>query len=215
MIDVEAAGDHEVFASPAEFVAGATREALRSFRSIQIATVGEGVHVRVFMRWTGRAERQCLNMNSRIGRWQARAGAWEPEVLLDVGGSDSVAVEKAFTAVRAALRRGTRVGSRRHKAFYVILCGGFILVFAAAGFSGIYAVGAQDLPVDPTEDFPTLTGLLLGGSVALLAVFLARWLFPALEVASAGQSRMWRAFKFIGPVVLALIVSGAAKKLWG
>jgi hypothetical protein len=56
---------------------------------------------------------------------------------------------------------------------------------------------------------------LVDGGSALVSFGVAFQILPALEVAPAGQSRLWRTTKFVVPIVVTLILSGVAKKLYG
>jgi hypothetical protein len=194
LIDIEVGGDHEIFSSPSDFTKNATREALRAFQSILIEARGETLGVAVVWRWR----------TSWASRIRSPADA---EVLLKVVGTDEKAVNTAFASVRASVKRGSVSFWTLVASLLVI---GALLWFAilASIYLGLYLLKVS---VDPYD----LQWRALDGGAVLVSLGVAFQILPALEVAPAGQSRLWRTTKFVVPIVVTLILSGVAKKLYG
>jgi hypothetical protein len=194
LIDIEVGGDHEVFSSPSDFTKNATREALRAFQSILIEARGEALAVSVVWRWR----------RSWMSRIRAPADA---DVVLEIVGTDEKAVNSAFASVCASVNRGSVNFGTLVSAQVAI---GALLWFTilVSIYFGLYLLKVSVDLYDPPWR-------LVDGGSALVSFGVAFQILPALEVAPAGQSRLWRTTKFVVPIVVTLILSGVAKKLYG
>jgi hypothetical protein len=198
MIDVEVADDHEIFTSPSDFVKDVTRQALRAFKSIRVDAKGVASHAAV--------------------TWRRRRPWWKPghgkdaTVVLEVYGSDEAWAEQALAAIRASIRRGgTAKGDPQAVVQAVIaITVSFLVVgvITAAVASGLYLLKVHSAVIEFTAVGVGVVGLLAD------AVVLGTWVFRSLEVAPAGQSHLSRAVKFLGPIVITLIVTGLGKLLF-
>ena len=193
-IDIEVAGDHEIFASPSDFTANATREGLRGFNSIRIEATGAGLSAALNWRW-------------RRAWWAPGAGK-DAEVVLEVVGSDKAVVEDAFDAIRASIKRSAGKSEGPQLIIGLTVMYGMTALLVAATASGLYLL---KVPTDRIFLVTSVLGLLgiFGGAV------LGTWVYPSLEVAPAGQTHLRRSVKFVGPIVITLIVGGVAKLLYG
>ncbi len=193
LIDIEVAGDHEVFTSPSDFTAQATREALRDFRRIRVQATGEALTVTVNWSW------------SRA--WWATGRGKDAEVILEVAGPDEKSIEVALAAVRPSIERGGTKRARPQLAIGLALAWGLAALVVAAVVNGLYLLEAR-------ADVIAWGGAGVSVLGCVLGLVGGSWVYPSLEVAPAGQTRLWRTIKFVVPVVVTLIVSGIAKLLY-
>ena len=191
-IDVEVAGDHEIFDGPDAFLAGVTKEALHGFRVIDISVAGADLLVTVRL------------------AWRRRSNAGPPErdadAILTVSSDREEVSAQVFAACRPAVVRGTRY---RHVLQSETLIGvAFGLAVAVSVGSALYLLG------QPFEGV-LVTGAVIGGVGILVGVLWGAWLSPSLEIAAFHQTRLWRTIRIVGPITGALVVSGIGKALFG
>ena len=124
--------------------------------------------------------------------------------MLEVRGGDKTASEEAFTTISNAIKRGGTEGKRYAFVLSAVVAS-TILIMNVALFSGNYLfdLGLGDL-VYPAVDGVTT---ILGGVFGI-------WAYPLMEVAPPMQTRLWRMAKFLGPVVIGLIVGGVTKLIF-
>jgi len=197
LIDIEVSGDHEIFASPSDFTAQASREALAGFKSIHMEATGEAVTVVVDWSW-----RRPWWSPGRINQ-----NIPDAEVVLEVTGAEKTAVEEAFSLVRAALWRAGGQGEQRQAIFFT---GGIIAValMILAVASGLYLLKVPDQVIKIAAGPMFVAGLVAGA-------LLGTWVYPSLEVAPAAETHLRRTIRFVVPIVLTLILGGVAKALYG
>jgi hypothetical protein len=195
-IDVEVDQDHEVFESPSEFTAGVTREALRNFRSIRIDVRGDLLKVCVILAW-------------RRPWWAfpGRSNEKDAQVVLEVAGADEAAVKGAFASIRHSIKRGGREG-KANASVRQVLYWATLLGVTAATASALYLLKLSDASMGAY----LATTFVVGLGAAIIVGF---WVFPMIEVAPPGHTRLWRLVKFLGPAVVTVIVAGIAKLLYG
>jgi len=194
LIVVEVAGDRELFSSPSEFVQNVTREALRRFKRIEIVTKSEFINIQVALAW-------------RRPWWKPGFGS-DAEVILIVRGTSELEVEATFNQMRAAIKRGGTDG-----AVPLALVTNTVIVLTvtavvAGTISALYLLGQSEQTIELASVGVGLLGFVIGA-------LWGTWEYPALEVAPPGQTNLWRAVKFIGPLVGSAVVAGGAKALFG
>lgn len=194
-IDFEVADDHEIFFSPSDFTAGITRQALRHFKSIRIDVQGQGIEGQFRMHW-------------RRPWWDPWGQEKDAEVSLRVIGDDQSAVDEAFTVIKAAVSRGHGRSEDRQVAIMIAATVAVATAVTAGVVSALYLL---EVP----EDVVAVTGGVVGLFGLISGLVWGAWAYPSLEVAPAGQSNLVRATKFIGPVILSLVLTGVGKAVFG
>lgn len=188
-IDVNVAGDHELYASPLDFTANVTREALRDFTEILIVSSGPELGVTVRLSWHDRGPTP----------WDRRRA----EVTATVACDDADRRAAVLTALYLALRRG---GTDRGWEQGLVHVAAMVLVGFASLVAGLFVSGflANVLPWFQAE--------WLGGLIVPVGLLLGYWAYPSLEVAAPGESRLARLTRAGGGVLLsaALAFLGSA-----
>ena len=195
LIDVEAAGDHEIFASPTDFCTQASREALSGFTSIRINVAGDAVRVTVHWRW-------------RRPWWSPFGSGKDAEVVLEVVGADKRLVDDAFTAVRTSLRRAAARSETRQGIFVLAIMVALTALVIVAVASSLYLLKVS-------REVIFLACVMMGALGLFVSAFVASWVYPSLEIAPGGRTRLRRTGLFVVPISLTLILSGVAKALYG
>lgn len=192
-MDVEVVGDHEVFSSPSDFTADVTREALQNFKSIAIEAAGDACHAKVTLRWRR--------------SWWVPGFDNDAEVLLEVSGPDDEVVEKAFTRIRSAIRRGGTEGETPQSLITLATCFGSAAALTLGTAFGLYLLKMPG-------DVITFGSIGAAGLGFIGGAFFGTWMYPSLEVAPAGQTHLRRLLKFGVPIILTLVISGITKALY-
>ena len=197
LIDLQVDDDHELFASPSEFLKDATPEGLNEFDRLRISAEGRDCGIEFTLVW-------------RRGRLKRHG---EADVQLDARGTDQARVRAAFASVSAAAKRGGRPVTRRgtedawdYAAFPVAVP----IVFAVATtwivWSCLYFLD------QPLNNFGQTIVL---AAAAVVGVGWAGWVKPALEVVPFSKSRLVRTLKVLIPVALGLIAGVVSKAIFG
>lgn len=178
--------DVEAFATPEEFKANITLEALRHFTFLLV-----------------KAEDPTLSVELRLQRTN-------PGVRLRVDSKDDPSrVSGVVRDLSAAIIRGV-------PAWYlsVIFFFSVAAVTVAAAASTKYLIDTPSKWAQYINHNPVLRGTLSAapGALFTLLFLFAR---PIVEVAEVGQTRLWRMVRTIGPVIAGVIVSAVAKWLVG
>jgi hypothetical protein len=176
--------DVEAFATPEEFKANVTLEALRHFAFLFV-----------------NAKDPTLSIELKLGRVK-------PGARLKVESKDDPArVGSVVRDVSAAIIRGV-------PAWYITVMFFFSVaaVTVAAAISANYLINtpskwAQHIVHD------TVLRNILSATPGALYVLLFLFARPIVEVADIGQTRLWRMVRIFGPVVAGVIVSAIAKWL--
>jgi hypothetical protein len=191
-IDVTVDNAHEVFDSPADFTANVTRNALRTFTSLSIAVSGDELTGVVTLRW--------------LRPWWKPGTSADAEVLLEVRGRRKKAVERLFDAMAAATARGKPL-----VASTVATTAGFVVGIIAAPAAVVSALFLLTV----SSSTSVLAGYAAGFVGAVLGALGGTWVWPSLEVAPVGQTNLWRFVRVSAPILIALVLSGITKLLYG
>lgn len=189
-IDVEVKGDHEIFASPQQFLDEVTKEALRRFQSIKCTVNASGLAIKYEMTWQGPF-------------WMPDRSA---EVALLVAGEDTSRVDGVAQAVQAAVSRAA-VGTWRHFIASQTVERGvtFAVVFVAG-------VALKLVGVEPFGEVRGLAGLALA---LLVGWYIQGILYPDLEVTQGGKSVLIRVRTLVWTLSVGLIAAGLSKLVFG
>lgn len=193
-IDIEVDKDHELFASPDEFVAKVTREALRRFREMSVCASGK------------KGEFELLF--TRDPWWIGLDGSPEAEVKLVVRGRYLTEVTAAFKAISASLRRGRSLPVAHRKWVVLPISYSVGLSILTAGASALFLLGVSRGTINWIIGVLLAVGLIVGG-------LWGSWLYPPLEIARHGQTNLSRVVKFGGPLVVGFVLSGLVKLAFG
>jgi hypothetical protein len=188
VIDIEIAGDHERFSSASDFHAQVTEEALRRFSYILVRAWNEHGSCELTFTWL------ALTWRS----YPRRAG----KVDLAVTGLTGAAAERMFAVVQPAARRGDRTERDRQRE----LASRVLLAFTF--LAGIFSAGYL---LDLSDDTVRSVASPISGSIALICT---AWLFPAIEVVPARETRRLRVLRIVGPIIVSVILAGVTKALW-
>lgn len=140
--------------------------------------------------------------------WDPRGDEKDAEVSLSVIGDDQSAVDEAFTAIEAAVNRGHGRSEARQLVIMVAATFGVATAVTAGVISALYLL-------EISEDVVAVTWGVVGVCSLISGLVWGAWAYPSLEVAPAGQTNLARATKFIGPVILSLVLTGVGKAVFG
>jgi hypothetical protein len=197
VIRVYVGQDQESFASPEDFRTRVTREALRDFDRITVTT-GE--------------DQLCVNLELKelLAWWSLRSGP-NAEVTLVVTSTSGATPEDVAAVHRRvvhAVQRGRALKSKREDLVHMIAGLLGAVVVSVATFSAFYLVEASGSAL-----------AIAGAAYLVVGIFLYpvtyAWLNRSLEIAPLYQTRIWRAVKFVGPIVVGFIIAGITKWVYG
>ena len=179
-IDFHVADDHEIFSTTGDFLDRVSKEALAKFNTVHIRAHSDDLEVDVML---------------------LRHGLRGPRVRVQVTGTDQDAVERAFRAVTASVKRGDTVEGLRTLglfaaggAYGLMLVFGFIYLFGDPGWLGI-------IPI-------------IAGGVIVVAVLEPR-IYNNVEVALPGETRLAGALKAAAALATAVAAGAIGKAFFG
>ena len=188
MSDARCAGvDIEKFATPEEFKVNVTLEALRHFTFLLV-----------------KAKDNTLQIEFRLQRTVPGA-----RLTVSSEDDDPTRVKRVINDVSAAVIRGVPA-----KHLSVLFFFSVAAVTIVAAISADYLINIPSKSVQHVLQNPVLRNALLAapGVLPVLLFFFAR---PIVEVADAGQTRLWRMVRIIGPIIVGVIIAAIAKWLLG
>jgi hypothetical protein len=189
-----------MFDSPADFLANVTEHGLRRFWSIKIEVIGAASAFKFRMAWV----QPPTFFLERFLYGRRRAN-----VDLEMTATATASAAAAFPTVRTAALRG---GSGTTVLRQMVVVASIFLGFSGALFAGIqFALYLVNVSVLVGNLFITTTAVV----GTLLAIPLALWAYPAIEVAPLGASNLIRMSKTIAAAVVPLVIGGIAKALYG
>lgn len=189
LIDVKVEDDHECFKSIDDFLQNITMEALRTFTGIEITSSSELGKIHLSLRW--------------LTPWWSAKKEDNSIVELDVVGADLNWAEYACQTIVAAIKRGSGKVNETAKGIILALCATLIGIFITIVLIYLFHFRASALLIFAA--FPLM----------IASVYLGAWLIPPIEIAPKGSTRLWRAIKLVGPLVVAIAIAGLTKKLFG
>jgi hypothetical protein len=205
MIDVEVAGDHEIFWSPRDFVETVTREALQRFNSITIEARGDALQIVVRFLWR-RPWWHPVSFRDVLMVDPSQDGDTSVKVVASVLGESPTKVDLAQAALRAAILRGGADDGPRSLVPFLVLVMTFSLI--VVGTMSFAFLALSTVPTGP----PALMIAAVGG---IVGVVFTSWAYPSLEVAAKSETRLWRLARYLGTATGSLLVAAIAKGLLG
>jgi hypothetical protein len=228
-IEISVKGDLEEFYSPEAFQDRVTREALRDFDHLKISVDEPDDDLLIEVRFARavdpldppdatqtetQTETPGPSSEFELIGWTWKKIVHPPGgVRLAVSAAESRADEvvAATSTVLAAINRGATYRGER-----LVLAIGTVLVVLAALASVSYLLMGHSAAIPGwIKDWSIPLALTVGAFFFALLGFFANWLRPPVEVADLHKTRLWSAVKFVGTPLLALIVSGIGKAIWG
>ncbi|OLE01081.1 MAG: hypothetical protein AUG91_02565 [Actinobacteria bacterium 13_1_20CM_4_69_9] len=128
--------------------------------------------------------------------------------MLEVVGADKRLVDDAFTAVRTSLRRAAARSETRQGIFVLAIMVALTALVIVAVASSLYLLKVS-------REVIFLACVMMGALGLFVSAFVASWVYPSLEIAPGGRTRLRRTGLFVVPISLTLILSGVAKALYG
>lgn len=194
LIDLQMGDDHEKFASPTQFLSEVTPEGLRHFSSIEITAEGDQLKAGVRLAWTR--------------PWWKPGTSKDADVRLRVTGDDEERRNRAAEILRAAIKRGKTKGEVTQAVIGLALTYLFTagLIAAFASFLFLLKVSA---------DVIGLVSLIAGIVGVIAGTVFGTWAYPSLEVAKVGHGNFGRLIRFGGPLIVAFVLTGLAKLVYG
>lgn len=201
-VRVEVKGDEEIHEEPWEFRDRVTPEGLSRFRAIRVAVDTDAISVLIVIARKPVTGLRQLQDSDGVDR--------EGVTLLIEARDDAANVENVRATVAAAIDRGRPVTGRVVDNLIYLPLAFALLLGTVLALRSLYStqhseaggLGLYFIVIFPVFFFAA-------------SFWITRWLRPPVEVASLWRSRLARVALFAVPPLLAIMVAGASKAIWG
>lgn len=200
LIAVTVGEDSETFATPEAFLATVTPEAINCFSWIAIAARNDALAAQLSFARRMRGTTVLTGKGSALS-WRISDGV--SLVVRALRDGNEKQVNAVLVAVAAAVRRGSVKTSR-----LVLLFGGAMVGLAAALQSTIFLLGPHSWIAQSWH------GGLVGLLIVMFALPFIGWVWPQVEIAEVGRTRLARVTRIVAGLLGSIIVAGLLKWLF-